>query len=68
MRIQLLIVSILGLLVACGDDSATTAPSADILAAAEGGEVRGYVFSQWAYALPKVDPGVCPEGLNITEP
>ena len=68
MRIQLLIVSILGLLVACGDDSATTAPSADILAAAEGGEIHGYVFSQWAYAIPKVDPGVCPEGLNITEP
>jgi hypothetical protein len=68
MRVFLIGIAIVLLLAGCGDDSATTAPTADVLAAAEGGEVRGYVFSHWAYEIPKGDPGECPEGLNITEP
>ena len=27
----------------------------------------GFVFSDWAYDIPKEDPGQCPEGMNITD-
>ncbi len=30
-------------------------------------KVRGYVMSYWSEEIPKIDPGECPEGLNVTE-
>ncbi len=54
-------------LAACGEDSATVAPTEAVIAAAAGGEVRGFVFSHWAYDIPRDDPGECPDGYNITD-
>jgi hypothetical protein len=52
---------------ACSDDSATVAPTKEVIAAASGGQIRGFVFSDWAYDIPRADPGECPEGMNVTE-
>lgn len=67
MRIQVLSLMLIALLTACSDESATVAPTADVIAAAEEGEIRGFVFSRWAYEIPKDVPGECPDGFNITE-
>jgi len=68
MRLHRLAIALIPLLVGCGEESATMAPTADVIAAAEGGDIRGYVFTYWAYEIPKEDPGECPDGLNVTEP
>jgi hypothetical protein len=52
---------------ACGDKSASTAPSRETVAAAASEQVRGFVFTQWAYDIPKENPGDCPKGMNITD-
>ena len=67
MRLLTLTIVLLPLLAACGDESATRAPTADDVAAAEGDDVRGFVFTQWAYEIPQDNPGECPDGLNVTE-
>tara|TARA_R110000823_G_scaffold119998_3_gene244252 strand:- start:10457 stop:11572 length:1116 start_codon:yes stop_codon:yes gene_type:complete len=51
----------------CGDKSASVAPTAEVVASATQGKVRGFVFTQWSYDIPKEDPGECPEGFNITD-
>ncbi len=68
MRLRLLASSLIPLLSACSDELASTAPSADVIAAAAGGEVRGFVFTSWGYEIPRDDPGECPDGFNVTEP
>ncbi len=64
---RVLALALIPLLFAC-DDSASTKPSADAIAAAEEGEIRGFVFNYWGYEIPHDDPGECPSGLNVTEP
>lgn len=66
MRLQVLVIALIPLLWACSE-SASTAPSSEVLAAAETGEVRGFVFSNWAYEIPHDNPGECPDGLNVGE-
>lgn len=51
----------------CGDKSASVAPTDEVVAAAAEDKVRGFVFTQWAYDIPREDPGECPEGFNITD-
>lgn len=55
------------LLGACGDKSASGVATEEVVAAAAEQQLRGYVFTQWAYDIPKEDPGECPEGMNITD-
>ena len=55
------------LLGACGDKSASVAPTDAIMAAAAQEQVRGFVFTEWSYDIPKENPGECPEGMNITD-
>lgn len=52
---------------ACGDKSASTVASKEVVAAAAAQQVQGYVFTQWQYDIPKDDPGECPKGFNITD-
>jgi hypothetical protein len=52
---------------ACGDKSATVAPTKEVVAAATQDQVHGFVFTEWAYDIPKEDPGECPKGMNITD-
>ena len=66
MRRQLLAIAVIPLLSACSDESATSAPSADVIAAAAGDEIRGFVFTNWGYEIPRDDPGECPDGFNVT--
>jgi hypothetical protein len=55
------------LLAACGDKSATVAPTKDVVAAAAEQQARGFVFTKWEYEIPR-DGGIeCPKGLNITD-
>ncbi|MBW1882910.1 MAG: hypothetical protein JRJ58_05245 [Deltaproteobacteria bacterium] len=42
-------------------------PSAEAIDAAATGEIRGFVFTNWAYEIPYDDPGECPDGLNVSE-
>ncbi len=67
MRLLTFAIAFIPLLSACSEDSATMAPTADVIAAAEEGDVRGFVFSYWAYEIPRDDPGECPDGFNATE-
>ena len=67
MRFQLPGFVLILLLSACSDKSATTVATEQVIAAAEAEEIRGFVFSHWAYEIPKEDPGECPDGFNITE-
>ena len=60
-------IALLLLLGACGDKSATSVATDQIKSAAAEEQVRGFVFSDWAYDVPKEDPGECPEGMNITD-
>jgi len=55
------------LISACSDESATTAPTQEVINAAALNDVRGYVFNAWAYDIPRDNPGDCPDGLNVTE-
>lgn len=55
------------LLAACSDDSATVAPTEEVINRAAEEQLMGYVFSQWEYDIPRADPGECPEGMNITD-
>jgi hypothetical protein len=52
---------------ACGDKSASGVATEEIKAAAAVEQVRGFVFSDWAYDVPRDDPGECPDGMNITD-
>lgn len=52
---------------ACGDKSASVAPTEQIVDAAAQEQVRGFVFTQWAYDIPRENPGECPKGMNITD-
>lgn len=54
-------------IVACSDESATVVATAEVIAAAEKANIRGYVFSDWRYDIPKGDAGECPDGMNVTE-
>ncbi len=54
-------------LLGCGDDSATLAPTDEVVAAADDARLHGFVFTKWAHHIPQDDPGECPEGLNVTE-
>lgn len=67
MKYVIPIAFLLLLLGACGDKSATVAPTEEIVAAAAEDQVRGFVFTEWAYDIPKEDPGECPKGMNITD-
>jgi len=67
MKIGTLLIALVMILSGCSEDSATMAPTEAVLAAAAGGEVRGFVFSHWAYDIPRDDPGECPDGYNITD-
>ena len=58
---------LLALLGACGDKSASVAPTDAVMAAAAQEQVRGFVFTEWSYDIPKENPGECPEGMNITD-
>lgn len=60
-------IALLLLTTACGDKSASDVATEEIKAAAEEQQVRGFVFSDWAYDVPKKDPGECPDGMNITD-
>ena len=51
----------------CGDKSTSEVASDEIKAAAFEQQVRGFVFSDWAYDVPKENPGECPDGMNITD-
>jgi len=50
--------------VACDSAPKTGTPTGMEMTAPK---VRGYVMARWSEALPKIDPGECPEGLNVTE-
>ncbi len=52
---------------ACGDKLASGVATEEVKTAAQEQQVRGFVFSDWAYDIPKEDPGDCPDGLNITD-
>jgi hypothetical protein len=67
MRRHLLAIVLIVLLSACSEPEPPP-PSAQAIAAAETGEVRGFVFTYWGYEIPHDDPGDCPDGLNVTEP
>jgi hypothetical protein len=60
-------IAFLLLTTACGDKSASGVATEEIKAAAVEQQVRGFVFSDWAYDVPKENPGECPEGMNITD-
>ena len=60
-------ITLLFLLCACGDKSATGVATEQIKSLAAEEQVRGFVFSDWAYDIPKEDPGECPKGMNITD-
>lgn len=60
-------IALLLMLGACGDKSASGVATEEVVAAATQEQVRGFVFSDWAYDVPKEDPGECPEGMNITD-
>ena len=68
MRLRLLAIALIPLLSACSEELASTAPSADVIAAAAGDKIRGFVFTNWGYEIPRDDPGECPDGFNVTEP
>ena len=55
------------ILAACGDDSATVAPTEDVVARAAEEQLLGFVFTQWEYDIPRDNPGECPDGMNITD-
>ncbi len=63
----LICVVLLALLSACGDKTASLAPTDAVVAAAAKDQVRGFVFTEWSYDIPKDNPGECPEGMNITD-
>ncbi|MCZ6855147.1 MAG: hypothetical protein O7G86_14655 [Gammaproteobacteria bacterium] len=67
MRLLILAIGLIPLLFACSDDSATMAPTAEVISAAEEADIRGFVFNYWAYEIPRDDPGECPDGFNATE-
>lgn len=67
MRRQLLVLLSAALLWGCGAEPAPPPSEAELEAAASG-EVRGFVFSDWGYEIPREFPGDCPDGMNITEP
>lgn len=52
---------------ACGERSADTAPVVDGADATPSAPVHGFVFTQWAYDIPRDNPGDCPKGMNITD-
>jgi hypothetical protein len=60
-------IALLLLLAACGDKSASGVATQEVVTAAAEQQVRGFVFSDWAYEIPKEDPGECPDGMNITD-
>ncbi|NQX88477.1 MAG: hypothetical protein HRT77_07415 [Halioglobus sp.] len=64
---QLIPIALLLLSTACGDKSVSKVASDEVKAAAQEQQVRGFVFSDWAYDIPRADPGECPEGMNITD-
>ena len=45
-------------------DSVTTPDAAVSIAQPT---ARGYVMARWYEEIPSVDPGECPQGLNLTE-
>ena len=47
---------LLALLGACGDKSASVAPTDAVMAAAAQEQVRGFVFTEWSYDIPKENP------------
>lgn len=63
----LIFIALVALLGACGDKSASVAPTEAVVAAAAEDQIRGFVFTEWAYDIPKEDPGDCPKGMNITD-
>jgi len=75
MRIDttLMILTVAFLALAC--DAATRTPTGAGGPNAKSGEVKlasappvqGYVMARWYDEIPKVDPGECPDGLNVTE-
>lgn len=64
---HLIPIALLFILCACGDKSVSVAPTEEIVAAAAEQQVRGFVFTEWAYDIPREDPGECPKGMNITD-
>lgn len=65
---KILITTVLLILLgACGDKSASVAPTDAVMAAAAEDQARGFVFTEWSYDIAKENPGECPEGMNITD-
>lgn len=60
-------IALLLVVTACGDKSASEVASEEVKTAAAEQQVRGFVFSDWAYEIPREDPGECPDGMNITD-
>lgn len=60
-------IALLLVLGACGDKSASGVATDEVVATATQEQVRGFVFTEWAYDIPKEDPGECPKGMNITD-
>lgn len=60
-------IALLLLLSACGDKSASGVATQEVVAAAAEEQVRGFVFTEWAYDIPQEDAGECPKGMNITD-
>jgi hypothetical protein len=55
------------LLTACGEDSVSVVATEEVKAKAVEQQLKGYVFTQWEYDIPRADPGECPQGMNITD-
>ncbi len=64
---NVILIALLLFTAACGDELASGVATEEVKTAAQEQQVRGFVFSDWAYDIPKEDPGDCPDGLNITD-
>lgn len=67
MRSIAIIAASLMLLSACGKQSTSVEATDEVKAAAASQKMKGFVFTQWAYDMPRENPGECPEGFNIGE-
>ncbi|NND68155.1 MAG: hypothetical protein HKN19_11265, partial [Halioglobus sp.] len=52
MNKMLVLASVVTLLAACGDDSASIVATEEVKAKAAQEQVRGFVFSRWEYDIP----------------
>jgi hypothetical protein len=64
---KIIVLFLMTLLAACGDDSVSVVATEAVKTKAAEGQMMGFVFSQWEYDIPRADPGECPEGMNITD-